>query len=182
MIEFAKIVLLGLIAAIGFGVVHDQVTARVCVEYFTIGHPPIFGTRSPTLLALGWGFVGTWRQGLVLAVVTAIFARLGARPPLSARRLLPPLAVLLLGVAVSSLTFGIVGYCLVAGGAIAVDGSLVWGVPPSSHARFVADLWAHRAAYLASYFGTVVLWGWIVRKRQRLAARTAASGHDAQRI
>ena len=180
MIEFAKIVLLGLIAAIAFGVVHDQVTARVCVEYFTIGHPPLFGTSSPTLLAVGWGVLGTWRLGLVLAVVTAIFARLGSRPPVTARRLLRPLAVLLLAVAAASLVFGIAGFFLVARDVIAVDRTLVWGVPPSSHARFVADLWAHRAAYLVGYFASVVLWGWIVR--QRLAAETAASGHDAQRV
>jgi hypothetical protein len=27
----------------------------VCVEYFTIGHQPIFHTDDPTLLAFGWG-------------------------------------------------------------------------------------------------------------------------------
>ena len=60
MIEFAKIVVLGVVAAVCYGVLHDQVTARVCVEYFTIGHPPLFNTDSPTLLAFGWGVVGTW--------------------------------------------------------------------------------------------------------------------------
>ena len=53
--EVPKIVGLCIAAAIGYGIAHDQVTARVCIEYFTIGHPPIFGTQSPTLLAIGWG-------------------------------------------------------------------------------------------------------------------------------
>ena len=48
-----RIILLATLAAIAYGVVHDQVTARICVEYFTIGHPPVFRTTSPTLLALG---------------------------------------------------------------------------------------------------------------------------------
>jgi len=26
-------------SAVAYGILHDQVTARVCVEYFTIGHP-----------------------------------------------------------------------------------------------------------------------------------------------
>ena len=65
---------------------------------------------------------------------------------------------------------------------IPVDGSLVWGVPEPSQARFVADLWAHRAAYLTGYFGTVVLWGWIVRHRQRLAAETAQSGYNVSDV
>ena len=48
------IVVLCIGMAITYGILHDQVTARVCVEYFTIGHEPIFGTDSPTLLGLGW--------------------------------------------------------------------------------------------------------------------------------
>ena len=54
---FFRIVLLSIASAIGYGILHDQVTARVCVEYFTIGHPPVFSTDSPTLLALGWGTI-----------------------------------------------------------------------------------------------------------------------------
>ena len=49
-----KIVLLCMASAIIYGIGHDQVTARVCVEYFTIGHAPLFPTASPTLLALLW--------------------------------------------------------------------------------------------------------------------------------
>jgi len=44
MVRFGAIVLLCIVAAVVYGVVHDQVTARVCVEYFTIGHPPVFDT------------------------------------------------------------------------------------------------------------------------------------------
>ena len=44
------IFLLSIAAAVTYGIVHDQVTARVCVEYFTIGHPSILGgTQDPTL-------------------------------------------------------------------------------------------------------------------------------------
>lgn len=42
------IVVLRIGAAVRYGVVHDQATARVCLEYFTIGHPPIFRTESTT--------------------------------------------------------------------------------------------------------------------------------------
>jgi hypothetical protein len=57
--ETVKIVLLCIGSAVLFGIVHDQVTARLCVEYFTIGHPKVFGTESPTLLAFGWGVIAT---------------------------------------------------------------------------------------------------------------------------
>ncbi len=50
--EFAKIIGLCILAAIGYGIVHDQVTARICVEYFTVFHAPILGVRSR--LSLLW--------------------------------------------------------------------------------------------------------------------------------
>jgi hypothetical protein len=53
------IVLLCVVMAATYGIVHDQITARICVEYFTIGHPPVFGTADPTLLGLGWGVIAT---------------------------------------------------------------------------------------------------------------------------
>jgi hypothetical protein len=55
MTEHLKIILACVAAAIIYGILHDQITARVCVEYFTIFHPPVFATQSPTLLAFGWG-------------------------------------------------------------------------------------------------------------------------------
>jgi hypothetical protein len=59
-VEALKIILLCVLSAITYGILHDQVTARICVEYFTIGHPPMFATDSPTFLALGWGILATW--------------------------------------------------------------------------------------------------------------------------
>ena len=74
------ILVLCLLSAICYGVLHDLVTARICVEYFTIGHPPIFDTEDPTLLALGWGVLATWWVGLILGVPLALIARIGNRP------------------------------------------------------------------------------------------------------
>ncbi len=65
------IVLLCVGAAIGYGILHDEVTARICVEYFTVGHPDLFGTDSPTLLGIGWGIVATWWAGLLLGIPLA---------------------------------------------------------------------------------------------------------------
>ena len=58
--ESLKIILLSVAAAIGYGVAHDQVTIRVCPEYFTLAHAPLFHSGSLTLVALGWGVVATW--------------------------------------------------------------------------------------------------------------------------
>ena len=48
--QWITIVLLSVLTCVTYGVVHDQITARICVEYFTIGHPQVFDTDDPTLL------------------------------------------------------------------------------------------------------------------------------------
>ncbi len=49
--KYLAILFMCIAAAVVYGVVHDQVTARVCVEYFTVGHPRIIApTPGPTPL------------------------------------------------------------------------------------------------------------------------------------
>jgi hypothetical protein len=101
------IVLLCVAAAVTYGIVHDQITARVCVEYFTIGHPPMIGTEDPTLLGLGWGIIATWWVGALLGVPLAIVARAGSRPKRSAASLVRPLLWLMAVAAATALLAGI---------------------------------------------------------------------------
>ena len=71
--EAVKIALTCVIAAVLYGIVHDQFTARICIEYFTVFHPPIFHTQSPTLLGIGWGVVATWWVGAFFSVPMIIW-------------------------------------------------------------------------------------------------------------
>jgi hypothetical protein len=48
--QWLAIVTLTILACITYGIIHDQVTARICLEYFTIGHPQIVPTDDPTVL------------------------------------------------------------------------------------------------------------------------------------
>lgn len=45
-------VALSVLAAVVYGILHDQITARICVEYFTIGHARLIDSDSPTVLGL----------------------------------------------------------------------------------------------------------------------------------
>jgi hypothetical protein len=141
--ESLKIVLMCILAAVIYGIVHDQITARVCVEYFTIGHPPILGTDDPTWLGIGWGIVATWWVGLLLGLPLAAAAQAGVRPKRSAASLQEPIARLV--------------------------GPIALRVPPDRHAEFLADLWAHLASYLVGFVGGNVL---IVQvRRSRVVAQ-----------
>ncbi len=86
--QFLGIILMCILAAVAYGIAQDQIAARVCVEYFTIGHPPIFDTDDPTFLGLGWDIIATWWVGLLLGVPLAIVARVGSRPKRSLNSLI----------------------------------------------------------------------------------------------
>ncbi|RYD30998.1 MAG: hypothetical protein EOP86_18840 [Verrucomicrobiaceae bacterium] len=89
-----SIVAVSVLAAISYGVIHDQITARICVEYFTIGHPRLIDSDSPTVLALFWGVAATWWVGLPLGLGLAVAARAGRRPKLGVARIRRPLITL----------------------------------------------------------------------------------------
>ena len=162
----ALIVLLCVAAAIGYGIVHDQITARVCVEYFTIGHPPVFDTDDPTLLGLGWGIIATWWVGAILGVAAAVAARAGQRPPRSAASLVRPVAMLMGISAACATVAGIVGWLLAQIGAVFLLEPLATKVPRGMHSRFLADLWAHTASYAVGFLGGIVLCVRVWRSRR----------------
>jgi hypothetical protein len=165
--QFIKITLLGLICTIIYGILQDQITARLCVEYFTIGHSRIFGdTEDPTLLALGWGVLATWWVGLILGVPLAVVARIGSYPQVDASRLVKPILILMASVAFVALIAGIVGYLVgLAGGAALLGNRLVNAVPRAKHAAYLADAFAHMAAYGAGFGGGLLCWAWTWRIR-----------------
>src|SRR5437764_5416693 len=99
-------------SAVIYGILHDQITARVCVEYFTIGHPPVFPTESPPLLGIGWGIIATWWVGLLLGIPLAIAARAGRRPRRGVRSLVRPVVSLLLAMGCCALVAGLIGFVL----------------------------------------------------------------------
>jgi hypothetical protein len=167
--EFVKIVFLSIAAAICYGILHDQVTARICVEYFTVFHPPVFPTDSPTLLGLGWGVIATWWLGAFLGVILAIAARAGSRSKVTARELVRPILRLLAVMALSAFLFGTTGYVLARRGVISPPLWIKGMLPQYSYNAFMADWWAHNASYAAAALGGIVLC--VMTYRKRLSAQ-----------
>jgi hypothetical protein len=180
--ESLKIVLMSILAAVVYGICHDQITARVCVEYFTIGHAPVFNTTSPTLLALGWGVIASWWMGAFLGVPITLASRLGPRPKLVAADLFKPVMILLATMAMCALLAGLIGYAAASTGRVWLVGSLQTRVPADRHVVFLADLWAHNAAYIVGFVGGFVLCGYAVHVRKQRAKAQRSSNPDlAQR-
>ena len=157
--QAAAIVVMCVLAACGYGIIHDQITARICIEYFTVGHPPIFArpVTSPTVIGFAWGIIATWWVGVGLGIPLAIAARAGKRTKRSVRDLIRPIAVLLGIMAVLALLAGIVGALLASAGWVTLRGPLAESVPADNHVAFLADAFAHSISYLAGAVGGLVI-------------------------
>lgn len=165
--ETLKIILFSIAAGIIYGIIHDQITARVCIEYFTIFHPKVIESNSPTLLAFTWGVIATWWAGAFLGTLLAVAARAGSRPTLQASNLILPIAKLLALMALSALLAGCSGYMLARHGVTSPSDWLL--LPASRYPFFMADLWAHGASYGSSFLGGIVLSVLTYRRRSQLA-------------
>lgn len=174
--EWLKIIGGCIAAAVLYGIVHDQITARVCLEYFTVLHPPIFHTQSPTLLGLAWGTYASWPVGAGLGILFAICGRAGRRPKLALADLTPFLLRLLAIMVLSALAFGTLGYFW---GPMPVRESYVVrmtpsvraGIPAALEHRFVADLWATAASYTGGLSGGLICCALVYWKRGRIDRR-----------
>jgi hypothetical protein len=175
-VQALGIVLMCIAAAVCYGIAHDQVTARVCVEYFTIGHPPIFGTEDPTLL--GWGILATWWVGLLLGVPLTVVARAGSRPKRSVGSLIRPVACLLAVMAVFGAAAGVIGWGLASTGAVFLVGPIARELPEERHVPFLADLWAHSASYLVGFVGGIFVIIQVWRKRGQARADGVGAPSD----
>ena len=95
--EISKIMALAIGAGALYGILHDQVTARICLEYFSRGfhqtnvsYWPSTGilgaakgilqtTQSPTVTACIWGPIATFEVGLYSGALLAAVSRFGER-------------------------------------------------------------------------------------------------------
>jgi hypothetical protein len=155
--QFVAIVGLCILSSIGYGIVHDQITARLCVEYFTVFHPPVFGTDNPTLLGIGWGVLATWWVGLLLGIPLAVAARAGSRPKRSAADLLRPILWLMVVCGTVACVAGVCGFIAASNGWVWLVPQLATKIPVERHTMFLVDLWLHNASYVSGFLGGLVL-------------------------
>lgn len=159
------IVALSVLAAVVYGIIHDQFTARICVEYFTIGHARLIDSDSPAMLGLFWGVVATWWVGLALGFELAVAARAGSRLKMEAFQLLRPLGKLVCWMSAIAFVAGLVGYLTARLGLIFLAEPLASRVPADKHVAFLTAAWAHTASYLSAVLGGAILWVFVWRSR-----------------
>ena len=162
-----KITLLCIAAAVAYGIIHDQITARLCVEYFTVAHPPLIHTSSPTVLGFFWGTVATFGVGVILGVVLALVSQSPGLAPVPVLRVFRMIAGLLAITAIAAALAGVVGFELSRRSVVSIPASLAAAVPVDHHHRFMAVWFVHGASYLVGVAGGSLLIVRIWRERGR---------------
>lgn len=172
------IVLMATLAAVVYGIINDNVTARMCIEYFNspahsghyagmkrMGFDNPGDVTSPTQIALIWGVVATWWVGLILGTGVAACATVGSSFPIvTAQELIKPLLKLLGVMFVGASAAGLLGY---------IGASLGWFedswvrqmLGAAKHNVFMAVGFAHDAGYLFGGLGGLVLMAHVIRTR-----------------
>ncbi len=160
---------LGITAGVGYGILQDQVSARLCPEYFTVFHPPVPGLIDPTLLGMTWGFLGTWWAGLLLGYIAGLIATLGSLPEFTPREAIRPVLILVASIAVAVMVTGVTVWRHVEMFGVSIDPELGKMLPPQRHRALLVVACYHFVGYAVAFGGSVALWAWIWRERIKRA-------------
>lgn len=136
-----------------YGVIHDEITAHLCVEYFTVAHPNLFPTRSETLLGLAWGITGTFWLGLLLGAVLARVCTYGKRV-VSRKFLLKRICLIIITSALTAFLAAMVVYQFALRSHLLLPDP---NVPVAKHALFYAVWAAHLGSYVASIVASLAV-------------------------
>ncbi|MBS0191932.1 MAG: hypothetical protein U0573_04675 [Phycisphaerales bacterium] len=171
--ETIKIVACCIAAAAIYGVVHDQITARICIEYFTVAHPRLIDSSSPTAIGLAWGVAATWWVGLGLGILLSLAARVGTWPRRKWRDLIRPISLLLVVMAFYACFWG----WLLPQIPVPPGGGGLWGgrIPAEKYRAFLVCCGAHGASYEAGFWGGLALCAWTLWGRKRAGKWTRAA-------
>ena len=142
---------------LAYGILHNQITTRVNLEYFTIGHHKIINSTSPTALGVAWGVYSNWWIGLSFGVLLSLAGRAGKWPKRDALTLVKPVCLVALFSALAAGVAGFLGYKLTGSGVLGLSAPLCEAVPAVKHASYIAALWMHTASYFVGVAGSLIL-------------------------
>lgn len=187
-LECAKIAGGATALAVGYGIVNNQITVRICADYFTKGHlekqvdtmftkkkitlatrDKLLNNDNPTFIGCWWGFAATWWVGLPLGVIAAAAMRLGGLPKLTMQDVAKPALLGMAGVLLAGWANGIHTY-FTQDHQILHDTSYLEDVEGADNKRlFNVDASIHNVGYLGGAVVGLGLCGYAVAKRLALS-------------
>lgn len=153
----------------GYGVVHDQITARVCIEYFTVGHRFLISSDSPGLLGLFWGVAGTAGMSFLFGIGLYYSLYRGPWPRYEIKKIIPVVLIMLLICGVFALLVGIAGYEMSKYGIYETEWSQVLDIDTAN--RFHGVWFAHIVSYSVGFVGGMLILVSVIYKRKKMLTK-----------
>ncbi len=166
--SFTGIIVFSVVSSVVYGILHDMITAHLCVEYFTIGHHKVIESESPVLLALVWGTIATWWVGLPLGILLAAVNHFGKLPSLSFREMRRLITRLMVVMFILAIVAGILGFVFTEAGMIHLSPLFAERMRPQIYSRFLAAGFSHLSSYLSGIIGALILCIIVYRRRKRI--------------
>ena len=164
---------IGLLTTVTYGVINNQVTARICIEFFDL-FPLRITNDSPTAIATVYGIWSTWWLGVPFGGLIATVGRVGRLPKIAPAIIVRPVGLVLSGVATTAAIFGVAGYFLYSSAPWdALPQNIRAAIPPDKVWAFYVVNFAHLGAYLSGVAGALGLCYWM--HSERVAAVTAGT-------
>lgn len=167
--QFLAIVLLSGLSAISYGILHDGISGRICLEYFTVGQSEDFLPAYPAWFVLSHSIITTSWAGIAFGVALALAARQGSAPKLKAVFFVKPLTGLVFVVAIGAVFGGVVGWVAAIQKWHELTHELELHVPVGKREAYIVVWWANLMSYAGGLVGGGVLVYWTWRKRQAFA-------------
>jgi hypothetical protein len=150
-------IVVGIWLMVCYAILQDQVSARLCVEYFTIFHQPIPGITDPTLIGIGWGFLGSWYGGAIMGVSAGLTCSLGPKAPLPLSVIFRGMLCVMLTTALVTALTGYATYCNMELFGITLDETVVSPLAPENRRMVFLVANYHLMAYGVSIVGSIIL-------------------------
>lgn len=151
----------GVLASCIYGIVHDQITIRICPDYFLIWHPALVPTENLTIVALAWGVMATWWMGAFLGFLVGLGAAAGKPPYASKRQIVRAFVWIMAITGLCAAAVGIVVWRLDMVAPSFVEGDQIAGSGLPNRHRFMIDWAIHNTSYnigaLAGLVGAICI-------------------------
>jgi hypothetical protein len=163
---FLRVVTMCFLGQALYAIVQDQVSARLCSEYFTAAHQRVGDIEDPTLLGIVWGVLAGGSGGMVMGLFVGAVATHGRLPVLNVRDVLRPLAVVLLTQATATALCGLSVFLNLRLAHLRLVGPFALSIPSARHEGFFIVACMHIVTYATAILGSLGLCVWAVRRRR----------------
>lgn len=163
-----KIIATTVAAAIFYGVLHDLITAHICIEYFSVAHPmliPVFND-DPIILAIEWGILSTWWFGLIWGFLLWATLTYKGESFLALRPFCSLLIKNILLIGVTASASGAVGFLLAKAHVFSIP--VIWteDIPADKAPRFFYAAFSHGTSYLVAAILACKIWISLIKWRR----------------